>query len=357
MTELPIRKVAGLPIPVPAIGAGCWTIGGRAANNGVPIGWDDVDPDGAYAAVVKAYELGVRLFDTADVYGLGRSERILGRLIKEVGRDGLVISSKVGYFAGTARHPYQLSQLQSQIDATIHNLNDTLPDVYFLHSNDFGPEDEYLADAVEFMHGLKADQIVGATGMRAPHDFAVQWASPGGSRWNQQAHRFLHLFHTIRPDVVTVRHNLLSHQYLPGETDVFTFARQHGVGVLIKQALGQGTLLRTHHPGRMRPFSEEDHRRTDPMFRPEILEQINNCMGPIVERFGHTIPDLTRIALRYALQHDPDAAVLVGFRDQRQITTNLICLGQPLTDEEITFIRDALAPARATLHALTNPRP
>lgn len=57
------------------IGAGCWTIGGAAHNNGVPIGWDGVDPEAAYAGLVKAYELGVRLFDTADVYGMGQSER------------------------------------------------------------------------------------------------------------------------------------------------------------------------------------------------------------------------------------------------------------------------------------------
>lgn len=352
MTDIPVRTVSGLPFPVPAIGAGCWTIGGPASNNGIPIGWDGVDPQEAYAALLKAYELGVRLYDTADVYGLGRSERLLGQLIKETGRKGLVISSKVGYFAGTARHPYKREQLKSQIDVTIDNLHDSSPDVYFFHSNDFGIDDEYLADAVEFMHGLKKDQTIGAIGMRAPHDFAVEWARRDGSRREQQAHRFLHLFNIIHPDVVTVRHNLLSHQYLPGETDIFTFARQRGVGVLIKQALGQGTLLRTHHPGKPRKFSDEDHRRMDPMFRPEILEEINNCMGPIAERFGHTIPDLTRIALRYALQHDPCAAVLVGFRDERQITTNVTYLGDPLTDEEITFIRDALAPARAKLHNL-----
>lgn len=353
MTTIPMRTVPGLPGAVPAIGAGCWTIGGPATNNGVPIGWDNVDPEDAYAALLKAYELGVRLFDTADVYGMGRSERLLGRLVKEVGRADLVISSKVGYFAGTAAHPYLPHQLERQFSVTMENLGTTFPDVYFFHSNDFGPDDEHLEDAVTFMHALKEDKAIGAIGMRAPHDFAVEWASPGGSRWSRQAHRFLHLFNTIKPDILTVRHNLLSHQYRPGETDIFTFARECGVGVLIKQALGQGTLLRTHHPHKPRTFSEADHRSADPMFRPEILEVIDTCMTTVVERFGYTIPDLSRVALRYALQHDPDAALLVGFRDDRQIISNVTCLGDPLTDEEITFVREAFAPARDKLHDLT----
>jgi aryl-alcohol dehydrogenase-like predicted oxidoreductase len=58
------RVLPGLDEEVSALGAGCWTIGGPATNNGVPIGWDDVDEDDAYAGLVQAHELGVTLFDT-----------------------------------------------------------------------------------------------------------------------------------------------------------------------------------------------------------------------------------------------------------------------------------------------------
>jgi hypothetical protein len=60
----------------------------------------------------------------------------------------------------------------------------------------------------------------------------------------QAVTRWVYLFDQVRPDVVTVRYNLLSPLYTPQETDIFAFARRRHVGVLIKQALGQGLLLR-----------------------------------------------------------------------------------------------------------------
>jgi len=65
-------------------------------------------------------------------------------------------------------------------------------------------------------------------------------------------------------------------------------------------------------------------------------------MAPIRARFGDSPTELARVALRYALQHAPDAAVLVGFRNADQIHTTITCLGEPLTPAEITQIRAAL---------------
>ncbi|MGH3429828.1 MAG: aldo/keto reductase, partial [Mycobacteriales bacterium] len=112
MHTLERRVLSGLDAEVSAIGAGCWTIGGPATNRGVPIGWDHVDPDAAYAGLVRAYELGITLYDTADVYGLGHSERLLGRLLRIADRSSVVVASKVGYFAGTACHTYHPTQIR-----------------------------------------------------------------------------------------------------------------------------------------------------------------------------------------------------------------------------------------------------
>lgn len=71
-------------------------------------------------------------------------------------------------------------------------------------------------------------------------------------------------------------------------------------------------------------------------------------LAPIRARFGDSPAELARVALRYALQHAPDAAVLVGFRDAAQIHTNVTRLGDPLREEEITQIRAALNPNALT---------
>ena len=66
---------------VPALGAGTWALGGPWEFAGAPAGWGEVDDEVSIAAVRAAYEGGVRLFDTADAYGCGHAERVLGEAV------------------------------------------------------------------------------------------------------------------------------------------------------------------------------------------------------------------------------------------------------------------------------------
>src|SRR5262245_57054749 len=75
------------------LGFGCWAIGGPFGRPGAPAGWGEVDDAESIAAIRKGLDLGVTLFDTADVYGTGRSEKILGKALK--GED-VAIATKFG---------------------------------------------------------------------------------------------------------------------------------------------------------------------------------------------------------------------------------------------------------------------
>lgn len=345
------RFLPALNRTVSAIGAGCWTIGGAATNRGIPIGWDGVDPEQAYAGLVRAYESGVTLFDTADVYGLGHSERLLGRLLAQVERDEVVISSKVGYFAGTAAHPYHPGQMRRQLETTLTNLGTDRLDIYFLHSADFGPADCYLESAVQQMRAFKQDGLIRAVGMRAPHAFAEEWAA-GDSDRAPQVRRWLTLFDMVGPDVLTVRYNLLSPRYASGETDIFEFAQRHGVDVIIKQPLAQGLLTGAHTPHLLRQVSSADHRGADPQFRPVVIQAVYDALRDVAAEFGEGPADLVRVAMRYALQHPSQAPVLVGFRDAHQISMNLTSLGAPLAGDEITLLRNLTEAAAQTANSI-----
>ncbi|MFI0420285.1 aldo/keto reductase [Spongiactinospora sp. 9N601] len=349
------RHLPGLARDVSAIGAGCWTIGGLASNRGVPIGWAGVAPDEAYAALTRAFEQGVTLFDTADVYGLGRSERLLGRLLAQVDRGQVVVSSKVGYFAGTARHPYQERQILHQFETTRENLGTEYLDVYFLHSADFGPSDCYLTTAVDTLRRLRAEGLIRAIGMRAPHEFAEEWATHSGHPQATETARFLKLFAFIQPDVVTTRHNLLSPAYTPGETDIFAFTRKHAVGVLMKQVLGQGLLLGAYSPDTPPSFPPGDHRHGDARFAGPAVQAIHDGLAALGGRFGQRPADLARVALHFALQADPNAVALVGFRNPEQIIGSVEALGRPLSLADIDEIRHLTEPLRAMLAKLPSP--
>src|ERR1039457_4787313 len=89
-------------IEVSAIGFGCWAIGGPVTMDGKPDGWGDADDDESAATLRRALELGVTFFDTADVYGAGHSERVLGRALAGH-RDEVVIATKSGNSFDAAR--------------------------------------------------------------------------------------------------------------------------------------------------------------------------------------------------------------------------------------------------------------
>jgi aryl-alcohol dehydrogenase-like predicted oxidoreductase len=338
-------ELPGLARKVSRVSAGCWTIGGTAVNGGKPIGWDGVDETAAYEALLLAYQSGVTLFDTADVYGMGRSERLVGRLLSGVPRNTVMVSSKGGYFSGTARHPYMPRQLEHQFAMTLDNLGTDYVDVYHLHSSDFGPKDQYLQAAVMVVRRLREMGMIRAIGMRAPHRFAVEWVGDPTHPWGEEARRFLHLFRMVQPDVVTVRRNLMTPLYAPYETDVFAFARAKRVGVLVKQTLGQGLLLGTYRAGQQRNFSVQDHRSRRPV-DDELIHLVEDALGQIRGRFGESRRELARAAVQYAIHDASEAVALVGFRDASQIADTLAGAGQPLTDDDVTFLRNAMSAVR-----------
>ncbi|GGJ11588.1 aldo/keto reductase [Streptomyces brasiliensis] len=90
------RTLGRSGIEVSALGFGCWAIGGEwQAADGQPLGWGKVDDDESVRAVHRALDLGVTFFDTADTYGAGHSERVLGRALGKR-RDDVVVATKWG---------------------------------------------------------------------------------------------------------------------------------------------------------------------------------------------------------------------------------------------------------------------
>ncbi len=87
-TTLPTRPLGRSGFDVPVLTFGCWQAGGSE--------WSDTNDDDSLAAMRAAFEAGITFFDTAEVYGSGHSEELLGRFIGEVGRDSIRVTTKVG---------------------------------------------------------------------------------------------------------------------------------------------------------------------------------------------------------------------------------------------------------------------
>ena len=336
-------------VPVARLGVGCWPIGGPADNLGMPMGWSTADDGRALAGLERAFELGARLFDTADVYGLGHSERLLGQLLRGVDRRQVALSSKVGYFAGTAPHGYEPGHMRRQLEQTLENLGTDYLDIYALHHPNFGPHDVHLPAAVDTMRTFQKEGLIRAVGMRGPHRYAPErLARPAGA--DDKHARFRRQFTAIRPQVLAVRDNLLTPQ--PAGSGIREFAAEHGVTVLVTKPLAQGLLTGKHLPEAPPVFGPGDHRLRKAWFTAPALTILQRELAPLRERFGPERADLVWAALRYLLTRWPDAAVLVGFTTTGQVEQTLACPSTPLTAQDMDLLTEAGRRAQQALDDL-----
>jgi aryl-alcohol dehydrogenase-like predicted oxidoreductase len=165
------------------MGLGCWAIGGPFGREGVASGWGDVDDEQSVAAIRRGLELGVTLFDTADVYGTGHSETILGRALGR-DREGVAIATKFGntFAEGTGRilgADVSPTYIRRACEASLRRLGTDRIDLYQCHIGDLDPAvAEEVADTLE---RLRADGLIRAYGWSLDDPTrAARWAGRDG---------------------------------------------------------------------------------------------------------------------------------------------------------------------------------
>ncbi|MFI8892622.1 aldo/keto reductase [Streptomyces paradoxus] len=143
------RPLGRSGIEVSALGFGCWAIGGEwQAADGQPLGWGKVDDEESVRAVRRALDLGVTFFDTADTYGAGHSERVLGRALGKRRAD-VVVATKWGNVFDEATRTLTGSDdspayLRRALSASLRRLGTDYVDLYQFHLSDADPEQAAL---------------------------------------------------------------------------------------------------------------------------------------------------------------------------------------------------------------------
>lgn len=151
------RTLGRSGIEVSALGLGCWAIGGPFWSGETPLGWGEVDDDESIRAIHVALDLGINFFDTANVYGAGHSERVLGRALAGR-RDRVVIATKFNaVFDEDTRQVIGADPspqgIRTACEASLRRLNTDYIDLYQFHDNGYpvekaGPVRETLEDLV-----------------------------------------------------------------------------------------------------------------------------------------------------------------------------------------------------------------
>jgi aryl-alcohol dehydrogenase-like predicted oxidoreductase len=131
-------------IEVSPMGLGCWAIGGPFWDGETPLGWGEVDDEESIRAIHAGIDLGITLFDTANVYGAGHSERVLGRAVAGI-RSRVVIATKFNaVFNETTRQvtgsDTSPEGIRAACEASLRRLDTDYIDLYQFHDNGFPPE-------------------------------------------------------------------------------------------------------------------------------------------------------------------------------------------------------------------------
>ncbi len=319
------RKLGKSDIEVSEIGLGCWTMGGLNWQNGVSIGWADVDENEIAEAINYAIDQGVNHFDNADVYGNGRAERMLARILGNRTND-FIIATKVGWFPGTAEHAYDPLHIRHQCEQSLKNLNRDYIDLYYFHHGYFGENDEYLDDAVEVMYRLKEEGKIRLIGQSAYSN-----------------EDFVRLVPKVKPDVLQSSANAIDDHYLADGTPVRKLLEEEQMSFVAFSPLAQGLLLDKYKKENPPKFESGDHRSRSDKFKPEYLAWLEPRLNKLKEKFGNTTEDLARVALQYLLHYSVVGSVIPGFRNLNQVKINLSAADKPLTDDEFEFVKSVFS--------------
>ena len=311
-------------IDVSALGLGCWAIGGPFTFDGKPAGWGEVDDDESIRAVRRALDLGVTLFDTADAYGCGHSERVLGEALAGR-RDDAVISTKVGLVfdeatrtgGGTDLSP---GHLRRACDASLRRLGTDRIDLYLIHGGLEAAED--VPPVVEVLEELVAAGKLRWYGSSVSDPAVVRAMAEG-------------------PHMVAAQHEL---NVLRGEMETLTVAEELGLASLNRTPLAMGLLSGRYRPD-MLP-ADDDVRRNSPWWDFFTEGAMEGWLERIADARAELTADgrtLAQGALGWIWGRGPATLPLAGFRTVAQVEENAGAAAfGPLPAERMERIRAIL---------------
>lgn len=310
------RQLGGSGLKVSALSFGTGTFGG---GNEFFRAWGSSDVKEASRLIDICLEAGINLFDTADVYSQGLSEEILGKAI--VGRrENLLVSTKATFRAGNGPNDLGSSRyhLLRACEDSLRRLNTDYIDIYTLHGFDaLTPVEETLRTLDNLVQSGKVRYIACSnfSGWHLMKSLAVS-NTYGWSRY--VAHQ--------------AYYSLIGREY---EWELMPLALDQKVGTVVWSPLGWGRLTGKIRRNQPLPEVSRLHKTASqgPIVPDEKLYQVVDALDDIARETGKTVP---QIALNWLLQRPTIASVIVGARDEAQLTQNLGAAGWKLTEDQIT---------------------
>lgn len=335
-TSLPTRPFGTSGLQITTVGFGAWAAGG----GGWAFGWGPQDDDASVAAMRHAVERGVNWIDTAAVYGLGHSEEIVGRLLRELPRDQHpLVFTKGGLAwddADRMRPPardLRPENVRRECEASLRRLGVERIDLYQFHWPD------QTGTAVEDSWGEMGRLVdEGKVRLAGVSNFDVALL--------ERCERVRHV-DSLQPPFSLIRRDVAAAE-LP-------WCAAHGTGVIVYSPMQSGILTDRFSGERVARMADDDWRRGNPEFSEPRLGRnlaLRDALRPIAERHDTTV---SAIAVAWAAAWPGVTAAIVGARSPEQVDGWLGAALVELTPADLDEIAAAVertgagsGPTRAT---------
>lgn len=294
-----LRSLGDTQIKISPILMGTWQAGKSM--------WTGIDDNETLRALRAAYDAGITSFDTAEVYGNGHSERIIGQALKDV-RSKIVLATKV--FSNHLKR----DQVVKACERSLKNLDTDYIDLYQIHwpPGSFGHVQVSLSETMEALNDLKAQGKILAIGVSNFNRAQIEKAA----RYGRLA--------SLQPP--------FSLFWRVAEQEGIPYCRANEMTILAYSPMAQGLLTGKFGPGHS--FEKGDHRSANRLFQPDHYKRVQAALAqlkPLAESKGVT---LAQLALAWVIAQ-PNTCAIAGARNADQAVQNAAAAEIQLSTEEM----------------------
>ena len=323
MGSIPTQKLGRAGPEITRVGFGAWAIGG----GGWAFGWGPSDDDDAIRAMRHAVERGVSWIDTAAVYGLGHSEELVGRLLRELpAADRPLVFTKCGLVwddadpMTPAKRVLKPESIRAECEASLRRLGVETIDLYQFHWPD------ETGTPVEESWSVMAKLV---------EEGKVRWAgvSNFGVELLERCEAIRHV-DSLQPPFSLIRRGV-------AET-IIPWCEAHGTGVIVYSPMQSGLLTERWTAERTRTLADDDWRRKAPEFNSPNLERnlaLRDALRPVAERHGTNV---SSVAVAWTLAWPGVTGAIVGARTPEQVDGWVGAAALRLTADDLEEIAAAV---------------
>ena len=319
------KQLGNSDLHITPVGYGAWAIGG----SGWQFAWGSQNDEDSIAAIHRALELGVNWIDTAAAYGLGHSEEVVARALKEWSGSRPYIFTKCGLRWDATRNVQKnlaADSIRREVEDSLRRLQVDVIDLYQIH---WPPE----PDSAQLEEGW-------STMANLRREGKVRWIGVSNFDVKQlRRAKAIAPITSLQPPYSLINRSV--------EEDILPYCLREGIGVIVYSPMQSGLLTGAMTRERVSRLPQDDWRKTDPEFNEPKLSRnlaIVDRLKEIAQRHGRSPGE---VAIAWTLRNPAVTGAIVGARNARQANGVMHAAELRLSDKEVNEIEESFEESAA----------